>query len=332
MSNSSSESDSKLYILLGVFLATSLLSVISQLFIMIFYILYTDLTRRKNFTYRLILLLSFSDIIVWGMRIESNLEKIITLGTPEDFSHDFCVFLAYIWNFFLLLNILTTLLISVCLMMEVIFHKDSQKYEYLFYIFIVLYSGLFSATPLFGNGYGVADDIKCWITASEYDFRYLAFYGHLWGVFIFNCINIVIIFCKLRRLGEVHVKLVKKLVCFPILMLIFWLEPSIRRIFDPDDKEYSLELLQYIFMPSQGIANAIVYGLVNRTVKNKILDFFKGNWRNLRRISHSLIRPIETPGIESEEEDVQKQNTTNLGDYDGIIFEVKFFFFNLLFR
>ena len=268
--------------LLPVFLITSILAVVFQLFIVIFYLLYADLKRRRNFSYRLILLLAFSDIIAWGMRIESSIERMVLGYTAYEYSVEYCEFLAFIWNFFILINVLITLLISSCLMIEVIFHLDTQKYERFYYIFIIVYSAAFSATPLFGHGYGVTDDIKCWITSSEFDFRYLAFYGHLWGVFIFNCMNIVLILWSLRTIGPSHIKLFKKLVWFPIIMLIFWLEPSIRRIFDPNDEDFNLEIMHYIFMPTQGVANAVVYGFVNATVKNKIYEFFTFKCDSLR--------------------------------------------------
>lgn len=273
----------KVHIVLGIYLATSTLSFLSQLFIIIFYMIYIDLRNKRNFTYRLIFLLAVSDIIVWGMRVESNIERIIIGDTAEAYSHGYCVFLAYIWNFFLLFNVLITLVISCCLILEGFLLVNSQKYETCFYVFICIYCAGFSIAPLFSkNGYGETDTIECWITPLEYDYRYLAFYGHLWAVFIVNCINIAIILLKLRILGDYQLGMVKKLIWLPAIMLIFWLEPSIRRIYDPNDENFVLKVFQYILMPLQGVANAIVYGFVNKTVKEKIYYFLTGKWQNLK--------------------------------------------------
>lgn len=278
-------SDEKVDIILKVFLATSLIAMIAQLFIMIFYYIYVDLRSSKNFAYRLIFFLSCSDVIVWGMRVESNLEKIFTNATANEYSHEFCVFLGFVWNFFLLLNILITFVISFCLVLEVYFTTNSEKYEKYFYLFITIYSLFFSLIPLLNNhAYGVDDQIKCWITdISHSSYRYLGFYAHLWIIFLFNSVNFFIILWKLRSLAEKHIVLVKKLIWFPIIMFIFWLEPSIRRIFDPEDRNFALAVVQYISMPAQGIANAVVYGSVNNCVKEKVKDFFTGKWSNLKQ-------------------------------------------------
>lgn len=282
-------SDEKVDIILNVFLATSLLAMLSQFFIMIFYYIYVDLRSPKNFAYRLIFLLSLSDVIVWGMRVESNLEKMLTNDTANEYSHEFCVGLGFVWNFFLLINILITFVISFCLVLEAVFTKNSQKYEKYFYIFIIIYSLFFSLIPLQNNhAYGVDDQIKCWITdISGSSYRYLGFYAHLWAVFLLNSINFFIILWKLRSLEEKHLVLVKKLIWFPIIMFIFWLEPSCRRIFDPEDRNFSLAVAQYFSMPAQGIANAVVYGSVNNLVKEKVKAFLTGKWSNLKENSTS---------------------------------------------
>lgn len=275
--------------ILGVFLFFSTLAVLAQLFTLIFYYLYVDLRSPRNFCYRLVFLLSLSDIVVWGMRIESNLERIFTGYTAYDYSIGYCAFLGVLWNFFLLLNILITFVISFCLVVEIIFGIDNQKYEKYFYVIIIIYSLLFSLLPLYDSkAYGVDDQIKCWITDHEDSkYRYLGFYGHLWVIFILNTINILIILWKLRSLGEIHAALVKKLIWFPIIMFIFWIEPSVRRISDHferfGEKNYELALIQYISMPAQGVANAIVYGcVVNKRVREKFIDFFRCRWSNLK--------------------------------------------------
>lgn len=275
--------------ILGVFLFFSSLAVVAQLFTLIFYYLYVDLRNPRNFCYRLVFLLSLSDIVVWGMRIESNLERIFTGYTAYEYSIGYCAFLGILWNFFLLMNILITFVISFCLVFEILFRVDSQKYEKYFYLIIIVYSLLFSLLPLIDSeAYGVDDQIKCWITdKDESRYRYLGFYGHLWLIFALNSINIMIILWKLRSLGEIHATLVKKLIWFPIIMFIFWIEPSVRRISDHferfGEKNYELALIQYISMPSQGVANAIVYGcIVNNRVREKFIDFFTGRWSNLK--------------------------------------------------
>ena len=283
--------------ILIVFLCTSIISVLSQLFIVIFYLIYTNLRRPNNFSYRLIFFLAITDIIVWGMRIESNIEKIATNDTAFEYSPKLCSFLGFLWNFFLLLNIMITLVISICLMLEVFFHVNSQKYEKYFYFFIITYSLCFSVIPWAKNVYGKADQIKCWIPAEESDYRILAFYSHLWSVFILNSLNVSIILWKLRSFQNVHRTLIKKFVWFPIIMLIFWIEPSYRRLFNSDDGDYNLELWQYILMPTQGTANAIVYGLVNQTVRAKLWNFFTCRWRTPEERKNTLDESTEVEQI-----------------------------------
>jgi len=84
----------------------------------------------------------------------------ITGYTAYEYSVEYCEFLAFIWSFFILINVLITLLISLCLMIELVFHLDSQKYEFFSYIFIIVYSTAFSARPLFGHGYMILNEIR----------------------------------------------------------------------------------------------------------------------------------------------------------------------------
>lgn len=290
-------------IILIVFLCTSIISVLSQLFIVIFYLIYTNLRTSYNFSYRLIFFLAITDIIVWGMRIQSNIEKLVTKTTAYERSPQLCSFLGFLWNFFLLLNIMITLVISICLVLEVFFHVNSQKFEKYFYVFIIAYSLGFSVIPLFFlNGYAEADQIKCWIPAEhspdfEFPFRILSFYSHLWAVFILNSLNVFFILWKLRSFQNFHRTLIKKFVWFPIIMLIFWTEPSYRRIFDRKDQSFSLELWQYILMPTQGTANAIVYGLVNQTVRTKLWNFFTCRWRTPEERKNTVDESTEVEHI-----------------------------------
>ena len=80
-------------------------------------------------------------------------------------------------------------------------------------------------------------------------------------------------------------------------MLIFWIEPSYRRLFNSDDSNYKLELWQYILMPSQGTANAIVYGLVNQTVRAKLWNFFTCRWQTPEERKNTVDESTEVEQI-----------------------------------
>lgn len=296
--NSSELSKDDIRTLLIVFLCTSTLAVFSQLFILIFYLIFINLKLPKHFPFRLIVLLAISDIAIWGQRIVTNIEKLASGYTSNEYSHELCIFEGFMDNFFTLMNILTTFAISFCLMLEVNFKINTQVYEKYFYIFIFLYSFIFSLIPIIKNAYGVNDNIRCSITRLDKDlYRYIGFYIHLWLIFILNCICLVIILCELKNLGQKTLKNVKKLIGLPIIMLIFWIEPSIRLIINKDYDSYTLVLLQFILMPMHGFANAIAYGLVNSLVKQKIVAFFKCDFKDFF--------------LKKNEEDLDKINKNN---------------------
>lgn len=264
-------------IIVIIFLIISIIAVLFQLFVCYFYIRYVNLLSKDNYPFRLIFILSFCDILVWAMRIESNLIKLSTGTTMYKINEPLCVFAGFAWNFLILLNVIMTFLISLSLFLKML-NIDPRKYEIHFYFFSFIYAILFSCVPFFDDiGYGEVDQIKCWVTHDSY--RFASFYSHLWIIFILNIIFLCYFFHFLKRkkvfCPEVYA-LTKKLIFFPIIMGICWTEPSLRRIcILANYDSFTLKLLQYIFMPCQGIANAFVYGLVNEDVKIKMMKFLK---------------------------------------------------------
>lgn len=265
---------------LVIFSIFCFLSITFQSIIVFLYIKLVDLRPLKSFSFRLILYMALTDIVVWAISFQSNMLKLSREESMSEYCIELCRFEGIVWNTFLLANFLLTVVFSLSVLIEIKYEFLVAKYEKRILPGIFIYSIFFSVFPIFfgEDTYGEDDHFKCWI--KDHDLRFPGFYAHLWLAFL---INFGIFFYIVWLIRDVqffaHKSFIKKLIWIPLIMLFCWSEPSIRRIHS-DDEEFILKLLQYIVMPMQGFLNAFVYGLINDTVKNAILKIFKKQSEN----------------------------------------------------
>lgn len=268
--------DSETKTIIIIFSIFCALSIFSQLLILFFYIKYLNILHPKLFSSRLVISMAFTDILVWTISFQSNIVKLSTGESMFLHNKKLCIFEGIIYNSFILMNIVFTVVFSFSMMMEIKFDYLPLKHEKKIYFATVFYSFFFSLLPIFLNGkaYGENDKFKCWI--SDHDLRFAGFYSHLWLCFLINLGIVIYILWLFKDFHYSQNYSIKKLILIPFIMLVCWTEPSIRRIIS-NDQIFWLQVLHYISIPLQGVLNSIVYGLINDTVKKKIKKIFNKN-------------------------------------------------------
>ena len=189
-------------------------------------------------------------------------------------SETFCGILAYFSNFLMLLAIITVLLITLSLYIQVIYRKNPLQYEKFFYVFSISYTTFFTILPLFiaKDVNNVSMNLQCWIKNTE--LRILSLYSHLWLAILLSFFFLIRVLRTLKQeiFKDIEMALMKKLSWIPLISLIFWLGPSLFRVF-ASDEVYNADSIHFFLMPIQGFANAIVYGNINDEVKKKNKSF-----------------------------------------------------------
>ena len=276
-----------------VYMILCFIAVFSQLLVFIFYKIYINLSN--NFACRLIVNIILIDIMNWTLQIFFCLFHLVTKRTIHEFSEIFCICLAYFNNFLFIFTLVLILLITLSIYIQIIYRTDPCKYERHFYIFAFFYSTVISTIPLIirMDAYDELDekDFRCWI--KDDILRIIAFYMHIWIVFILGLFFIIksLLMLQQKIFQNLEKSLIKKLSWIPILSLIFWLEPSIYNIiYRISDKKYDLDtdLIHFFLIPIQGIANSIVFGCVNEEVKKKLQALLLCDIEELR-INNSFV-------------------------------------------
>ncbi|KAL4502394.1 hypothetical protein ABPG72_011981 [Tetrahymena utriculariae] len=267
--------------LLIIEITTNTLSLLGSSFIVLMYLCNKDL---QTFAFKLVFLLSISDIIL-GFGRMFNFESIITQDyTPEDGVK--CQVQSFLVNFGGLSTIITTMAISWSLCQSVVYginHLDD--YSKYYYIVIFVFPLIISIIPLATGDYG-ASGISCWISGHKdgpYSIRTLLwrlflFYIPLWLSIIYNFINylrirkfVYSLFVDNTEASKQHKQIIRKLTLYPLIMVICYLFATINRVYQFFE-ENEIEAIAYLHMSLaglQGFFNSLVYGF-NKQIKSKI--------------------------------------------------------------
>ena len=124
----------------------------------------------------------------------------------------------------------------------------------------------------------------CWINSVTNDPFAIAYgwliYIILWSSIISGCVITILVVRFLNRTfaGEKYIivaRFVKKLITYPMIQIICWIPATINRLIFNLSGSYNLylELFALVFLTSQGLAYAIVYGF-NPQVRNALYSTF----------------------------------------------------------
>jgi len=267
---------------LAIYLYLSLcaLAAFSEIFVLTFYTIYINFSR--NFACRLIVFSSLIDASTWLLQLFYCVFSLVAHRSFDQHSPEVCSVLAYFSNFLMLLTIIFSLLIPLSVYIQVLYRKDPSRYEKYYYICSVFYAILFTSLPLAISKQAFRDlDLRCWIKAIE--MKFLAFYSHLFFAFLLGIFFLVQVLRTLKHevFKDLEKTLIKKLSGIPIICMIFWVFPAMFSIFSTKEA-FADDIVYFLFMPMQGLANSIVYGNINDEVRKKIMALITLDCRELR--------------------------------------------------
>jgi hypothetical protein len=238
-----------------------IVGLLASLFIVTVYLCYKDL---QTITFRLIFYMSVADFL-----------NGVTYLLPSEGTS--CYVQAVGNTLFPLSSVLWASVIAYCLH-RVVVKQDTQllRYEKHYLVYAYGLPLLFLIPPAATGTFGPAQG-WCWIKAEGDDYvigsvlRLLCFYLPLWAVIGYNLYIYAIIIRKLNRDletvtdddGEVLTALVRRLVFYPIILIVCYSVVTAKRIYDfayPDQTDLTFTIAAWIFQCAIGLLNAVTYG------------------------------------------------------------------------
>jgi hypothetical protein len=237
-----------------------ILSMIASMFIIVMFFCYKDL---RVITFRLVFYMSVADI----------LDGAAYLLPSEGV---YCYLQAIGNTVFPLSSVLWSSVMAYCLYRVVII-KDYNllRFEKLYLVYAYGLPLLFLVPPAATGTFGYAQG-WCWITAEDETYivgsvlRLVCFYIPLWAVIVFN----LVVYCKIGRElnkelgmmsedGDMRRALVRRLVFYPIILIVSYSFVTVKRIYDfmrPEGASVTLTIIALVFQCAVGLLNAVVYG------------------------------------------------------------------------
>lgn len=248
----------------------SILSILGSTFVITTYICYPALRR---FSFKMVVSLAIADILnqLCGFVYPSNVAA--------------CYFQAISDSFFNLASFGWAVSIACVLYQSVIMRYSEGLLAISYWKYAVSVYGIAAfltclpfvqGTAVYGPSGG-----WCWITPEYEHWRFIQFYGPLW----ISIVLITFIYVKIWRILHALVKshqtadslyqlihqIMGRLRYYPIILVVVWLPGTINRIYETTGGAplFWLALIHRTFANSQGLLNAIVYGL-NTIVKDAL--------------------------------------------------------------
>ena len=273
----------------GVSTAVSALSVMGSWSIVFAYWRFKHL---RKFAMKLVLMLSLSDI---GNQIADFIQP-----TAAEFASmeaggpivPTCYTQAILDSFFELASVTWTSAIAATLFLSVFQRKSTEDVSRRFPIFCAVCYGMpavLALLPLIDNSYGPSG-AWCWISSNiestrQHLWRAFQFYVPLWLCITFNSVVYVrvlrLLHKTLKASGPSDAtaatirKFMARLQYYPFILVVVWLWATINRIYEfasGGKQIFWLYLLQRVFSSSQGLLNALAYGLTSEGIKDAIQD------------------------------------------------------------
>eukprot|EP01084_Bolivina_argentea_P059938 109497_1 len=219
-------------------------SVIGSLFIIISYLIFSKL--QQKFSYSLIFYLAIADLIrsigkIWGSFLSDHYKfnsQCSIAGLITNFGG--------ISSFFFVAVIAIVMYTCVNMQFGQYWNVSTdilRKRKYMFAIVIWTIALIISLLPFSQNAYGYVG-AWCWIQSDYHHWRWLCFYGPLIFIFIFCIIMYIVITRHLQKIEQSipqqnrgQYKMFMNLKYYPLVLLIAFLFPTIRRVYQMFDDE-----------------------------------------------------------------------------------------------
>lgn len=288
--------------LLVIRCVSATLSIIGSCWVIITFIAYPQLRR---FFSRLVLFLAVSDLWLCAS---------VLLGQPPVPHYTKCMVQSAMGSFFGLSSVLWTAAIADALHRVVLCRDLAVESGHEARLHVISWGVPLACLALiFSTGvYGQAGG-GCWIRNSALGsaLRFLTFYVPLWLVVVYSSWvywNATDIMERLlaeqdaayasgeavensRRAEMEHEqRSLKRLLVFPLLLVLCWAPSSIRRIIDIFEPDFSVSVLDYLssaVWPLQGLLNAVFYG-ATPAVRDAVFGRLEHSTRKLRAVKARL--------------------------------------------
>jgi len=277
---------------LAIFLVIScFLAVMMSSLIIGFYIVFSKI--RKNLSSQIVIIISILELIISFNRMFVSIYTIMTNDNLEDFSHELCVASGFLWNFLNLAIFFLILFIGFLLYIEIRISFANRVETYKNHIFLLIFvlALFFSCLPFINNSYGKVNEINCWINSPlmrmiSFDLPFLI----IIGLYIFFIISFI---RNLKTRAEIQIKrkLAFKFLLFPLLMIICWIPAITQKLFNINN--FALKVVVHFLTPLQGVFIPVIYGLINKSVKQKFISFFCCQWQKLKSSGSKEIESLE---------------------------------------
>ena len=303
-----------------LFFVSCLVSTLASFFTIFIYFKYRQISR--NYPARLIVLLSLSDVMLWGEFCINLFSKFVSPNSLQEENWSYCQFSAVFRCFWGLFNLCCIFMIGFSLFYEIMRTRRAENLERRGYLASISLSLVLALIPLALNEYGHLDPYQCWILNNKLNLT--VFYGPVCIVVIADFIFILRVINFLKDLkGSRHSRnLTLKFLMFPTILVVAWLPGFIRMVGDFDN--LALDGFMYIFMPIQGTMNPFIYGSIFTILKTEVIkkkddvhhDSINKNLNILHKTStmnmtYENILSVPQPDLKTLEENLLKTTPEN---------------------
>ena len=248
----------------------SLLSLFSNVFIIIVFLLCKEI---RSFGFRLIIYLTINEVF-YSVGLMLNEESLCTLQAIVLQYTSFC-------------EILWSSIIAYSLYCVMVLGNEAEKLELRMLLIGYLVPVVFLCLPFITDSYGDAQG-WCWIRddGDQYIWgviwRVVCFYLPLFVVITYNTFALTKVIKEINQefayMGEESgaKSFAYRLTLYPVVLIVSYSIVFIKRIFDflnPDDPNYVLTVIATVTMCMTGTLNAFVYGFtetVREAIKRKL--------------------------------------------------------------
>lgn len=217
----------------------------------------------------------------------------INYYTPRKILDPYCYFSGYYNNYTNWLEVLSICYITFDLLVNVVFHRRTEKYEFYLAGAVFLSPALWSWVPFIQLAYGTAGpwcgirvvDENCEPFEFGIILRFALWYIPLYIILAGTTVTTLLVFCKVQR--DVHKwegvyspekqdkkkqlkREVQSLIWYPVIYLLLNTFSFINRIYDtanPNDPLVVLWYLHVVSSPLRGAVIALIYALDSETVR-----------------------------------------------------------------